>query len=103
MRLYAIYLHLIDKSIHGLYEIALLPKIIFKHKQINTFDIVKDGKYEAVIQNNHETVIPITVAMGSNSGSLAQSIVTTGVAVLLMGLFGMMATALYVFKLKRKT
>ena len=41
--------------------------------------------------------------MGSNSGALAQSIVTTGVAVLLMGLFGMMATALYVFKLKRKT
>ena len=82
-------------------EIATMD--VSKNSGQITFDIVKDGKYEAVIQNNHETVIPITVAMGSNSGALAQSIVTTGVAVLLMGLFGMMATALYVFKLKRKT
>ena len=82
-------------------EIATMD--VSKNSGQITFDIVKDGKYEAVIQNNHETVIPITVAMGSNSGSLAQSIVTTGVAVLIMGLFGMMATALYVFKLKRKT
>ncbi len=68
-----------------------------------TFDVKKDGRYEAVIQNNQDTMIPITIAMGSNSGSIAQAVVTTGVAVLLMGLFGMAATALYIFKLKRNT
>ncbi|MDI1496013.1 MAG: putative exported protein [Cenarchaeum symbiont of Oopsacas minuta] len=66
------------------------------------FSATETGKYKALIKNNHDTMLPITVAMGSYSGSIGKITSITGTAVLLMGLLGMIATIVYVFRLKRK-